>query len=62
LLLNFRHLLKLAELIAKFPDATLEQLRELLRRSCRLNVCTNMVWRGLQQIDFTLKKCFYSEF
>jgi len=62
LLLNFRHLLKLAELIAKFPDATLEQLRELLRRRCRLNVCTNMVWRGLQQIDFTLKKCFHSEF
>ncbi len=41
--LNFRHLLKLAELIAKFPDATLEQLRELLRRCCRLSVCTNTV-------------------
>jgi transposase len=54
--LNFHHLLKLAELIAKFPDATLEQLRELLRRRCHLNVCTNTVWRGLQQIDFTLKK------
>jgi transposase len=54
--LNFHHLLKLAELIAKFPDATLEQLRELLRRRCHLKVCTNTVWRGLQQIDFTLKK------
>jgi len=54
--LRDRHLLKLAELIAKFPDATLEELRELLRRRCRVSVCTNTVWRGLQQIDFTLKK------
>ena len=51
-----RHLLKLAELIAQFPDATLEELRELLRRRCRVSVCTNTVWRGLQTIDFTLKK------
>ena len=54
--LDYRHLLKLAELIAKFPDATLEQLRELLRRSCRVNVCANTVWHALRQIDFTLKK------
>lgn len=49
-------LLKLAELVAEFPDATLEELRELLRRRCRLSVSVNTVWRGLQQIDFTLKK------
>jgi transposase len=53
---NERHLLKLAELIAEFPDATLEELRELLRRRCRISVCPNTVWRALQQIDFTLKK------
>ncbi|MGH9768390.1 MAG: hypothetical protein ACREAB_13245 [Blastocatellia bacterium] len=51
-----RHLLKLAELIAKFPDATLDGLRELPRRRCRVSVCINTIWRGLQQIDFTLKK------
>jgi transposase len=49
-------LLKLAELVAEFPDATLEELRELLRRRCRVSVCVNTVWRALQQIDFTLKK------
>jgi len=49
-------LLKLAELVAQFPDATLDELRELLRRRCRVSVCLNTVWRGLRQIDFTLKK------
>ena len=49
-------LLFLAELVAKFPDATLEELRQLLRRRGRLSVSLNTVWRGLQQIDFTLKK------
>jgi transposase len=54
--LNEAKLLKLAELVAEFPDATLEELRELLRRRCRLSVCVNTVWRALRQIDFTLKK------
>ncbi|MDQ3253982.1 MAG: helix-turn-helix domain-containing protein [Acidobacteriota bacterium] len=46
----------LAELVAAFPDATLSELRELVRRRCRVSVCINTVWRGLQQIDWTLKK------
>ena len=49
-------LLELAQLVAEFPDTTLEELRELLRRRCRLSVSINTVWRGLRQIDFTLKK------
>jgi transposase len=49
-------LLELAGLVAEFPDATLDELRELLRRRCRLSVSLNTVWRGLQQIDLTLKK------
>lgn len=49
-------LLELAGIVAEFPDATLEELRELLRRRSRLSVSLNTVWRGLQQIDFTLKK------
>lgn len=49
-------LLELAGLVAEFPDATLDELRELLRRRCRVSVSINTVWRGLQQIDFTLKK------
>jgi transposase len=49
-------LLLLAELVAKFPDTTLEELRQLLRRRGRLSVSLNTVWRGLRQIDLTLKK------
>src|SRR5262249_17831288 len=38
-------LLQLAELVAEFPDATLEELRELLRRRCRLSISVNTVCR-----------------
>jgi transposase len=48
--------LKLASLTAEFPDATLEELRQLLRRRCRVQVCLNTVWRALQRLDWTLKK------
>src|SRR5262245_18129783 len=48
--------LELAGLVAEFPDATFDELRELLRLRCRLSVSINPVWRGLQPIDFTLKK------
>jgi transposase len=54
--LDEARLLRLADLVAEFPDATLEELRQLLRRRARLSVCLNTVWRGLQQIGFTLKK------
>lgn len=46
----------LAALVAEFPDATLEELRELVRRRCRVKVCVNTVWRALQQLKLTLKK------
>lgn len=46
----------LADLIAAAPDATLEQLREGLRRRCRVTVCTNTVWRAVERLDLTLKK------
>lgn len=49
-------LLALAVLVAEFPDATLDEVRVLLRRRRRLRVSVNTVWRGLQQINFTLKK------
>jgi transposase len=48
--------LELAELTAEFPDATLDELRRLLRRRCRLQVSINTVWRALQRLDWTLKK------
>lgn len=54
--LDEQSLLRLADFVAEFPDATLEELRELLRRRCRAHVSTNTVWRALRQIDFPLKK------
>lgn len=49
-------LMRLAELVGEFPQATLEELRELVRRRCRVRVSVNTVWRALQAMDFTLKK------
>jgi len=54
--LNQARLLKLAELIADRPDATLEELRQSLNSRRRETVSLSTVWRGLQQIDFTVKK------
>src|SRR5262245_24515868 len=49
-------LVELAGFGAEFPGATLDELRELLRRRCHISLSINTVWRGLQQIGFTLKK------
>ncbi len=46
----------LAALVAESPDATLEELRDGLRRRGRVQVCVNTVWRALQQLNLTLKK------
>src|SRR5258706_4952846 len=49
-------LLKLAELVADQPDATLAELRTGLNRRARQGVSVSTVWRGFPPIDFTLKK------
>jgi transposase len=54
--LDERKRLRLAGMTAEFPDATLEELRQLLRRRCRVQVCLNTVWRALQRLDWTRKK------
>ena len=54
--LNEARLLRLAELVAQRPDATLEELQQALNRRRKQTVSVSTVWRGLQQIDFTLKK------
>jgi transposase len=48
--------LELAEPTAASPDATLDELRQLLRRRCRTQVCVNKVWRALKRLDWTRKK------
>ena len=54
--LSEEHLLTLAELVARQPDATLEELRQQLRRQTRMEVSISTIWRGLERIEFTQKK------
>jgi transposase len=54
--LDEERLLKLAELVAERPDATLEELRQAVNRRRRNTVSVSTIWRGLQKINFTLKK------
>jgi transposase len=54
--LNEEHLLTLAEMVARQPDATLEELRVQLHRETKVKVSISTVWRGLERIDFPQKK------
>jgi transposase len=54
--LNEEHLLTLAELVARQPDATLEELRQQLRRETMVKASISTIWRGLERIEFTQKK------
>jgi transposase len=49
-------LLKLAELVAAKPDATLGELCQKLNRRHRKKVSVSTVCRGLQKLDLTRKK------
>src|SRR2546425_8890621 len=54
--LSEEHLLTLAELVARQPDATLAELRWQLHRETKVEVSLSTVWRGLERIAFTQKK------
>ena len=54
--LDEEHLLTLAELVAKQPDATLKELGQQLQRKTNKQVSLSTVWRGLERIEFTQKK------
>jgi transposase len=54
--LDEERLLKLAELVASRPDATLKELCALINRRQRRKVTLSTVCRGLQKIDMTRKK------
>lgn len=45
----------LAELVAEFPDATLEELRQQLKKK-HVKVSVSTVWRGLEKLSLTRKK------
>ena len=54
--LDEEKLLALADLVAEQPDATLEELRQRLQRRQKVAVSLSTIWRGLEQMELTLKK------
>jgi transposase len=45
--LSEEHLLTLTELLARLPDATLEELRQQLRQETKVETSISAIWRGL---------------
>ena len=54
--LNEDQLLLLADIVAKSPDATLEQLRERIRKQARVEVSIPTIWRALDGLGLSRKK------
>ena len=46
----------LDQLVAEFPDATLDELRHLLKKKIRVKVSVSTIWRGLEKLSLTRKK------
>lgn len=54
--LNELQMRRLAEFVAKTPDATLEELREMVHKRLRVHVSINTIWRMLAKLNLTIKK------
>src|SRR5258707_5250081 len=54
--LGEKQLLKLGDLVAQKPEATLEELRERLKKAERVEVSTSTISRALTAMELTLKK------
>ncbi len=46
----------LDQLVTEFPDATLEELRQLLKKKISVKVSISTIWRGLEKLSQTRKK------
>jgi transposase len=54
--LNEDQLLLLAGLVAKSPDATLERLRDQIKKQARVQVSVPTIWRALDALGLSRKK------
>ena len=54
--LKEEHLLLLTDLVAKSPDATLDDLREMIRKQTRVEVSVTTIWRALDTLGLSRKK------
>lgn len=50
------HFVKLSEFVALTPDATLDELRQQMKKKARLEVSTSTICRGLQALGLSRKK------
>lgn len=50
------HLMILTELVAESPDATLEELREQMKKRARVEASVPTIWRALDELGLSRKK------
>lgn len=50
------HLMVLTELVAESPDATIEELRERLKKKTRVEASVPTIWRALDALGLSRKK------
>lgn len=50
------HLTILSDLVAQAPDATLDELREQMKKQARVAVSVTTIWRGLDSLELSRKK------
>jgi transposase len=54
--LNEDQLLLLADLVAKSPDAALEELRDQIKKQARVKLSVPTIWRALDALGLSRKK------
>jgi transposase len=50
------HLMTLTELVAELPDATLDELREQMKKRARVEASVPTIWRALDELGLSRKK------
>jgi transposase len=54
--LNEDQLMTLSDLVAKTPDATLDELRQQMKKLTRVEVSVTTIWRALDALGLSRKK------